>query len=107
MALGCRSSSRRHVELEYPISEELALKLGKGARDFKIGKLRPVTFRRVWKKFSAETLAEVGEIIVHAIGWQATVTISEPNPAKGKWEPKQVNVKHILYLHPDGSMVFG
>ena len=76
----------KHVDSEYPI----------------VGPVRPIRFNRV-----THSLPAGSREVVYAVGWQATVETSALNLLKGRWEPKQVNVKHILYLHPNGEMTFG
>ena len=44
---------------------------------------------------------------IFAVGWQATVKIPVYTHGDSRWHEEERNVKHILYLHPDGSMVFG
>jgi len=54
---------------------------------------RLIYFRRVARKFGIGDVAkEEAVCVVYAVGWQATLN--------GR------NVKHILYLHPDGHVVF-
>jgi hypothetical protein len=55
-------------------------------------KRRIIYFRITTRVFDAATLQQNSVNFVYAIGWQATVD--------GK------NVKHIMYLHPDGKVVF-
>jgi len=82
----------QHVDVEYPIQ----------------GPLRPIFFRRTTRKLDSTTGLEVEKpFYVYAIGWQATVQIPVLAADKKRYEPKEVNVKHILYVHPDGTLVFG
>jgi hypothetical protein len=55
-------------------------------------KKRIIFFRITTRVFDAATLQQNSVNFVYAVGWQATVN--------GK------NVKHIMYLHPDGKVVF-
>ena len=84
----------KHVESELPID---------------VLELRPVQFTR--------TLQHLGMNVngsqvtrsdhIYAVGWQATVKIPIYAHGSPHWHEEERNVKHILYLHPDGSMVFG
>jgi hypothetical protein len=55
-------------------------------------KKRIIYFRITTRVFDASSLQQNSVNFVYAVGWQATVD--------GK------NVKHIMYLHPDGKVVF-
>jgi hypothetical protein len=55
-------------------------------------KKRIIYFRITTRVFNAATLQQNSVNFVYAIGWQATID--------GK------NVKHIMYLHPNGKVVF-
>lgn len=82
----------QHVDVEYPIQ----------------GPLRPIFFRRTTRQLDSITGREVAKpYYVYATGWQATVQIPILAADKKRYEPKEVNVKHILYVHPDGTLVFG
>lgn len=53
---------------------------------------RLIYFRRVKRTFDAQSLDQSSIYIVYCVGWQATVDFH--------------NVQHVMYLHPDGSIVF-
>jgi hypothetical protein len=65
---------------------------------------RLIYFRRVARQFGAgggDAPKELGTpYVVYAVGWQATLEYSEVRTATPR------NVKHILFIHPDGSLVF-
>jgi len=61
---------------------------------------RIIYFRRVKRDFDAATLQEKRDpYVVYAVGWQATIPPDQNYP-------QERNVKHIVYIHPDGTVVF-
>jgi len=81
----------KHVDVEFPIDTPL----------------RPIFFRRTTRTFNCQTGDQVGAKFVYAIGWQATVEIPVLNEGDKQWHTEKRNVKHILYVHDTGELVFG
>ena len=93
----------RHVDIEYPIDSV------KGLVEAVKPPLRPI-FNIVSSHHMnhyADGSVKHRFEHVYCIGWQATVRIPHLEPGAKYWSEKEVNVKHILYVHPDGSLVFG
>jgi len=80
---------------------------------------RIIYFRRVTRKFGAANLKEEGlPYIVYGVGWQATIPESKVNvfspedssevlfPQFRDHVVKGRNVKHVIYLHPNGDIIF-
>jgi hypothetical protein len=81
----------KHVESEYPINVPM----------------RPIFFRRTTREFDLSSFKQVSEHFVYAIGWQATVEIPVLDEGATQWRVERKNVKHILYIHPDGKVMLG
>lgn len=63
---------------------------------------RLIYFRRVARQFAGGDLPKevAAPYVVYAVGWQVTLESSEVRTAASR------NVKHIVFIHPDGSLVF-
>jgi len=60
---------------------------------------RIIYFRRVKRDFDSATLQEKKDpYVVYAVGWQALIPPDEKHP-------NGCNVKHIVFIHPNGELV--
>lgn len=90
-----------HADLEFDMPELIA--------QDQLKNVRPIFFRRVTRKLvmgSGGMLEDKEQPrYVYAIGWQADVVVPELDRSKTRWHPAERNVKHIVYVHPDGRIV--